>query len=157
MQTALKVFLSLHILILLSCYPIEDSLTSPEAGKSRVLVENKEYTGIARYTHKEHAGKMYEALFLELENGGMVQILCTEFQQGTMSSNNLKYVGPLSARFSLSSCVFDAISGTLHVDDLTSDSMKGTFHFVMHSWLSSHSDCEGLVTRISGDFNALME
>jgi hypothetical protein len=151
------ILLSLISFLILSCYPIEDSLTGPEAGNSRVLIENIEYTGTARYTHKNHAGKMYEAVLLELENGGIIQILCTEFQQGTISSNHLKYVGPLSARFSLSSCIFDAMRGTLQVDDLTSDSMKGTFHFIMYSWLSSHSDCEGSVTQISGDFYALME
>jgi hypothetical protein len=154
MQTALKVFLSLIILMLLSCYPIEESPTGPVMpGEATVTIGEDQYVASATAQHVGGRLPLIEILLqIDVANHLKIEAVTPQPAKFTHQPNNREFAAQMD--YDDPSALYIIDRGTLRIDSLNDEHLRGAVDIYMMplsggNWVDHHK-----LLKVSGEFNA---
>ncbi|MBD3276540.1 MAG: hypothetical protein GF372_14590 [Candidatus Marinimicrobia bacterium] len=157
MQTILKMFLSLHLLMLLSCYPIEESPTGPVMqGEASVTIGEDEYTASATAQNVGWRPPLLEIL-LQIDDATSlrIEVVTAKPAKFTHQPNAREFSAQL--RYNDPSALYIIDRGTLRIDSLTGEYLRGALDMYMLPLSGGNLVDHHNLIQVSGEFNATLD
>lgn len=154
LMQSFKIIISFTQLLFIACYPVEDSLTGPESGQSRIFFQGKEYVGEAVYIAEAQTPQIR----MLLQDLGPFSISLNQFHQGEIHSSDFQSEAtPLLVTLFIPATMksYFGQNGRITVTELDPDFIRGDFDFMMLDAAYDCMYCPEALVRIYGEFYAL--